>query len=413
MHVAHLLRKYNPREWGGTETAIKRLFDGLRHHQVNSVVYCPQLESPADCDPLAESGYTVKRFNACVPVWGISREQRRQLVAVGGNLMSFDVLGSLWKEANLSLIHSHTGNRLGGVALAVARIRRIPLVVTVHGGYLDLPESARDYLLQPLKGGIEWGKIFGFVLRSRRVLEQADAVITCNKKEAALLARKYPYQRIIVQPHGVPANHYQRDCRAAAREAFPRIVNKKILLTIGRIDPVKNQRWVIEQSPEIFRKHPDALIVMAGSTTDPAYADSLREKIRALGLEDRVLLTGGLPPGDDRLIGLLQEATAIVLPSISETFGLVIIEAWAAGTPVLASRTSGAMELIREGENGWLFDLEQPTTFLRAVDDLLDHPERARDFAGAGRTLVRANYDTNVLGGNVKKIYQQLIDERK
>jgi alpha-maltose-1-phosphate synthase len=82
MRIAHLLRKYNPAEWGGTETVIHQLFNGLRRHGVDSVVYCPRMESHGanGCnghqvrDPLAQAGCLVKRFNACVPIWGISPE---------------------------------------------------------------------------------------------------------------------------------------------------------------------------------------------------------------------------------------------------------------------------------------------------------------------------------------------------
>src|SRR5437016_14313164 len=107
MRVIHLLRKYDPAEWGGTESAVQRLFEGLRRHGVTPVMYCPRIK-PA---PLAESraatssdgrprggaspgpgpqngplspalspsegergSYSVRRFRACVPIWGISRE---------------------------------------------------------------------------------------------------------------------------------------------------------------------------------------------------------------------------------------------------------------------------------------------------------------------------------------------------
>src|SRR5215217_3232477 len=112
MRIAHLLRKYNPAEWGGTETVIHQLFHGLRDGGAESIVYCPRLPPNGSNgygtngsaglnasgganghtarDPLAEAGCQVKRFNACVPVWGLSGEQRRQMISVGGNLMSFD-----------------------------------------------------------------------------------------------------------------------------------------------------------------------------------------------------------------------------------------------------------------------------------------------------------------------------------
>jgi alpha-maltose-1-phosphate synthase len=414
IRTAHLLRKYHPAEWGGTETAVHRLLDGLRAHGTGAVVYCPRIDPPpAESDPLAADGFQIKRFPCSVPVWGISKEQRKQLISVGGNLLSFRLLGSLLREKNLSLIHAHTHNRLGGIALTVCKLRRIPLVVTLHGGVLDLPAQARDYLLQPLKGGIEWGKIFGFLFQSRRVLEQADALLTCNETEARLLQQKYPRQRVIAQPHGVRAADYEQDARNTARRAFPEIAGHPFLLMIGRIDPAKNQGWVVAQMPELARRFPEMRLVIAGACTHAAYGRELEQEICRRGLQGRVLLTGGLPPRDPRLVGLMQLAQAVVLPSITETFGLVIIEAWAAGTAVISSRTSGAQALVREGENGWLFDLGNPAGFHDAAAQALTKPMLRNRFAAAGRELVKAKFDTTVLGGQVKKIYEELIKEKQ
>ncbi len=413
MQVAHLLRKYNPAEWGGTETAVKRLFDGLQHHRINSIAFCPRINPPAQRDPFTDSGFPVKRFDAFMPVWGISAEQKEALIAMGGNLMSFDAIWSLLSEKNISLIHTHTHNRLGGIALSVARLRKIPLVVTIHGGVLDLPAAAQKHLAEPLKGGIEWGKIFGLPLRSRRVLQEADAIITCNKTEAALLQKKYPQQRVIIQPHGVPAADYQKESRAKAREAFPQIVGKQLLLSVGRIDTVKNQSWLIEQASEIFAKHPDAILVLAGSCTDAAYGKSIEREIQKRGLGNQVVLTGGLPPGDPRLIGLFQEAKVLLLPSISEPFGLVILESWAAGTPVISSRTSGASDLINEGETGWLFDLNNPIKFHEILNAALANPEMTQRMGVTASALVKAKFDTNILAGAVKNLYETLIQEKR
>ncbi|MEO7298134.1 MAG: glycosyltransferase family 4 protein [Verrucomicrobiota bacterium] len=413
MRVAHLLRKYNPREWGGTETAVKRLFDGLHHHGVNSIAYCPVISPTAERDPFAEAGFQVKRFKASVPVWGISEEQRTALIAMGGNLMSFDALWSLWNEKNLSLIHTHTHNRLGGIALTVARLRRIPLVVTIHGGVLDLPVAAQEHLAEPLKGGFEWGKVLGLALRSRRVLQDASAIITCNKTEAALLRKKYPEQRVIVQPHGVPAADYQKESRDKARLAFPQIEGKELLLSVGRIDTVKNQSWLVEQAAVLFQKHPNAIFVLAGSCTDAAYGKSIEREIQKRGLGNRIILTGGLPPGDPRLVGLFQEARVLLLPSISEPFGLVILEAWAAGTPVISSRTSGASDLITEGSTGWIFDLDKAADFHAAVDAALSNPEKTRHMGATGSELVQTKFDTNILAETVKNLYEELIEEKR
>lgn len=411
MRVAHILRKYHPDEWGGTETAVQRLLDGLRAHGTESFVYCPGRREKPIHDPLAEASHVVRRFRAFVPVWGISLEQRRQLIAVGGNLMSFDLLWQLQRAPGLSLIHTHALNRLGGIAATVARARRIPLVATVHGGVLDLPEAVRQQLVEPLRGGVEWGKVFGWLLGSRRVLDNADAILTCNSREAALLKRKYPDKIIVAQPHGVPARLYQQDHKAAALGAYPQITGRTMLLTAGRLDPVKNPLWAVHQLPRALERHSNLHWVLAGACTDESYGKLLKKEIRNLGLEERVTLTGGLPPGDPRLLGLFQQAAAVVQPSLSETFGLVILEAWAAGALVMASRTSGALELIQPGANGWLFNLDRPDGFHECLDQVLAQPDRAREMARAGQQRVQSTFDCTMLAGRIKHLYEELISE--
>jgi len=428
MRVIHLLRKFDVAEWGGTETAVQRLFDGLRQNGVSPVMYCPQLNSRAaettarERDGAGERRSTVpakvecreeiRRFKACVPVWGISVHKRRQHIALGGNLMSFDLLPTMWGEPDVALVHTHTLGRLGGIASAVARGRRLPFVVSIHGGLLDLPPALKTELNEPAHSGFEWGKIFGLLLQSRRLIQHADAVLTCNPSEAELLRERHPGKRVEVQPHGIPLGLYQQNHRAAAREAFPQIQERDVLLCIGRIDPVKNQSWLVKELPEILKGHPDAMLVLAGACTNPAYGQSLERRIADLGLGDQVLLTGGLPPGDQRLIGLMQEARAVLLPSTSETFGLVLLEAWASGTAVISSRTSGASALIQHGKNGWLFDLSDSAAFHDAINEALLNPQKRAQMAESGRELVAREYDAQSVARRVKHLYDELIEEK-
>lgn len=415
MRVAHILRKYNPAEWGGTETALDRLFDGLQPG-ITPVIYCPKIGKNGHTngarDPFAERGYPIKRFHACVPIWGLTRAQRNQMISVGGNLFSFELVSSLWRERDVSVVHSHALGRLGGIGLTIAKKRNLPFVVTIHGGFLDLPPALRQQMHEPSYGGIEWGKLLGAALNSRNVVPQADAILTCNEREAALLREKFPRKRIRVQGHGVPVKMFEQDQRAAALAAFPRIAGKQLILLVGRVDPVKNQGWVLERAPAILLKHPDAVILFAGACTDAEYGRALEARIEQLGLQNRVLMPGGFSPGDPRLIGLMQQAALFVLPSISETFGLVILEAWSAGAPVLSSRTSGGSALIQHQENGWLFDLENSQGFHDALDSALTHPKLARATAEQGRELARKKYDTRVLAGQVRDLYEELIAEK-
>ncbi len=411
LRVAHILRKYDPLEWGGTETAVLRLLEGLAAHGVQSSVHCPALAARTGRDPLAEAGAQVRRYHAFLPVAGISGQRRRQLVRWGGNLMSFDLFTRLLREP-LDVIHTHALNRLGGIGLAAARWRNLPLVVTIHGGWFDLPAEAMAALTAPLLGGFEWGRVLGLLLQSRRLLEKADAVLTCNPREADLIRQRHPHQRVLVQPHSVPAARYAVDHRAEARQAFPQIAGRDVVLCVARLDPVKNQRWLVDQLPVVVKRHPRALLVFAGPETFPGYEATLRHALGRLGLEDRVLFTGSLEPGGGPLIGLLQHARATVLSSTAETFGLAIIEAWAAGSPVICSRTSGAESLIRHGETGWLFPLDNPAEFHAALDRALQPGPARERMIDAASTLVRTTYDTVAAARRVGDLYAELHQQK-
>jgi glycosyltransferase involved in cell wall biosynthesis len=411
MRVAHLLRKLDPAEWSGTEVAVQRLVEGLKALAIDSMVFCPRLEPGSETDPLVRSGFQVHRFRAFVPVIGLSRERRRQLVSVGGNLMSFDLIPALWRVQSLAVIHAHTLGRIGGIGLTVARKRHIPFVVTIHGGVLDLPAKVQAAFTAAREKGWEWGKLFGALFQAHRLFTNADALLTCNPREGALLQERFPTKRVYVQPHAVPVERYQQDRREAARAAFPRISDRQVLLCLGRVDPVKNQGWLLEQAPKVFKKHPQALLVLAGPCTDEPYGKLLEERIRQSGLQDRVLLTGGMASEDPRLVGLLQLAELLLLPSISETFGLVILEAWAAGKTVLSSRTSGPAALIEHGRNGWLFDLDQPNDFNETLARALKDTTRLKEMAANGARIAQ-QYSIRALAVRMKGLYEQLIEQK-
>ena len=414
MRIAHLLRKYDLAEWGGTETAICQLTSGLRSHGAESLVYAPRIDG---ADPGAEWAFAegerpVRRFRAWMPVWRMEPERKRKLLAVGGNLLSFDLFGSLLAEPELDVIHSHALGRIGAIGRTVAGWRRVPFVVTIHGGVYDLSAQVRASLHDSSSKGWDWGRPFGMLLRARQLLSEADAVITCNAREAELISERHPGRRVLIQPHGIPAARYSADQRTAALSAFPAVAGRELFVVVGRIDPVKNQRWLVDQAADLVRRHPQLLVALVGPCTDRAYGDELEAAIAARGLRNHVLLAGRLPPGDPRLIGLLQLARSVVVPSLSETFGLVILEAWAAGTPVLSSRTSGARGLVEDGVTGRLFDLDDPAAFHAAADLFLAEPAEGSLMGAEGRRRVFAEFDTGILAGRMLRLYEELIRNR-
>lgn len=406
--VAHVLRKYDPDAWGGTESALLQLLLGLRQFGVDSVVFAPALKHPTSAaDPLVDAGFAVRRFSAFLPVVGLDEDERERRVAVGGNLMSFSLPLMLASEPGLDVVHSHALGRLGGIARKVAKARSLPFVVTIHGGYMDLPDHVRTQIAG--KGqGFEYGKVFGLLAGARQVVSAADAVLTCNPREAEMLSAQSGARRVECMPHGIDTGTYAVDKRAAALEFLPKLSGRRVLLCVGRIDAVKNQAFLVDQMPRLVRAYPDLALVLAGSVTDQAHERLVQSLIKEHGLESSVFLTGGLPPGDTRLVGLYQLASMVVLPSHSETFGLVIVEAWSAGTPVLSTETSGAMQVLEPGRNGGVFSLEDPDTYYEGVRALLEDRAEAERMAERGAALVRARYAREAVAHRFISLYDEL-----
>lgn len=419
--IAHLLRKYDPAAWGGTESAVLELLKGLREYGIESVVFAPfpfrspaaSVDPPASTDdPFTASGFIVRRFSAFLPTFGISESDRERCMAVGGNIMSFSAPVMLLTEPDIDIIHAHALGRMGAIARTVARIRRIPYAVSIHGGFLDLPDTVRDTLSAPTAGGVEWGRVFGWIMGARRVVADADAVITCNPREASLLTQELPRKRIALLPHGIRVARFQADCRNIAMARWPELTNRRILLCVGRIDAIKNQMFVVQTLRPILNRFPDVTLVIAGSETDPVYAEKIRETIRETNLARHVLMTGNLGHKDPALVGLYQIADFVVLPSLSETFGMVILEAWAAGKTVVVSDTSGARQIVRHRENGLYFDLNSPESFADAVCLLLSHRELATRWGQQGHNDAIGHYSSVAVAAKFAQLYGEIWDGR-
>lgn len=411
MRVAHILRKYNLEEWGGTETYIEQLLEALKSKKVNSVVFCPKTEEKSAInDPLVERGYVVRKYHAYLPIVGISDKKKKKLLSLRGNLWSFDLIWLLWKEKEVNLIHSHTLGRLGAIGAFIARMKKIPFVISIHGTLLDGGEVNKPSSRKI--GGWDWGKIFGFLLHSRKLIESADAIIVLNDLEKKFIQEKYPDKKVILIRSAISTEKFATNYTENACFAFPEIVEKDVLLILGRIDPVKNQIWIIQQAQKIIEKNPKTLIVFVGGCTDLPYYELLKNEIKNRKLEKFIFFMGELPFQDPLLIGLIQKSVAVIIPSRFESFGLVILEAWASRSLIISSNTSGAVQKIIDGENGFLFDLESPESFHNALCLAFDHPDSIDQIKERGRKLVTEKYSLDSFGERMKQLYEELIREK-
>src|SRR5690606_22996942 len=130
------------------------------------------------------------------------------------------------------------------------------------------------------------------------------------------------------------------------------------------------------------------VLVLAGDATpgDERYLESLHDIARAIGVEGRVRHIGSLER--PALARLLDAAEVVVVPSRSESFGLVPLEAAASGTPVVASRVGGLMESVVDGESGVLVDGRDPAEWAQVVGAILDDADLQLELGLAGRRIV-------------------------
>lgn len=217
-------------------------------------------------------------------------------------------------------------------------------------------------------------------LRSEMFLAaQADALLAGSASEASALIDEMgaPPERVWVIPPGVDLGLFRADRAPAASESVRRELGigsgRPIIAVAGRVQPLKDQALAIRALAELHALRGWApVLVIAGESTpgDAGYLASLRELSVQLGVGDDVRFAGAL--SRERLADLFAAASVTILPSHSETFGLVALESAASGTPIVGSRNTGLVESVAEGESGLLIDTRDPRAWAEAVAALLD-----------------------------------------
>jgi glycosyltransferase involved in cell wall biosynthesis len=158
--------------------------------------------------------------------------------------------------------------------------------------------------------------------------------------------------------------------------------NDQVALVVGRMDPIKGQDLAISAFATLAPEYPTLRLVLVGNgsfsgssaglglSKSAVWRTHLESMVKDQGLEDRVLFTGHL--GQEDLDCLYERSRFTLLPSVREGFGLVVVESWLHGRPVIVTERAGIAELIRDGVNGLLFDPDQPDDLVRQMKRLLE-----------------------------------------
>jgi len=367
LKIAHVIRRYSPAEWGGTETVVMHTVEEQRALGHDPRVFCTAALQPPD----ARSTEDVAFFPYFYPYFPMPAADRLKLDKKGGSPYA----PKLFKAVTAfrpDVIHIHAGGRLACAAVKLAKRLGVPSVISLHGGAAAVPTSELEEMLKPLKGKFPYGAILDRLFGLRfDPLAKVDVIICISHEEERRLKEKYPGRNVQYLPNGVDGG----EVRAAARPGSN-------ILCVSRIDYQKNQLALVE----LLAARPGCRLTLVGPITARWYADKIAARAKELSVGDRLTLVPGLPPGSAELEAAFASADVFVLPSVHEPFGIVALEAMARGIPLIASNVGGLPDFVKDGENGLLFDPSNPANLVHAFDRLVAlPPERVNAMVSAAR----------------------------
>ena len=355
MHVVYTLRT------GGMEMGVVKLVNGLDPARVRSSI--------CSTTPAGEIKALV---NADVPVFELARRAGNDMRIVGD-------LYRLFRRERPHIVHTHAwGTLLEG--LVAARAARVPVVIHGEHGTLQLRRHQR------------WLQRLGWSAASR--------VLSVSSVLAGKMAEGtgFPLRRITTIRNGVNLGRFQPTDPTAARALLGLPGQSRLIGTVGRLVPVKDQATLVDAVAELGRSGVAATLVIAGDGPERA---ALETRARERGVDLRLL---GYRPDVDQVLAALD---VFVLSSVSEGLSNTILEAMASGTPVVATRVGGAEEMIEDGVTGVLVPPSDVPAMAGALRRVLSSPDAGAAMGAAARRRVEAEFTLAGMMNRYDALYTQ------
>ncbi|MGO8911953.1 MAG: glycosyltransferase, partial [Bradyrhizobium sp.] len=367
LSVLHIFKIYYPDLFGGTLSVIRDICAGLKDKFVFAVLAC------------SKSGQQRK-----IVVDGVPVERVRSL----GDVLSLPFAPTyplwLWRRmAKHDLLVLHAPFPLADLVFALGFGRNRPLVVHWHADIVT--HGAFRRFVEPLM---------------RRTLRRAEAIIV---SDAALLNESRLLQEFAEKCHVIPFGvDVSKFDRPAARHPDGGRDRGRLVLACGRLVPYKGFdvliRAAVGQSFEVW-------IVGEGRERP-----RLEQLIKSLGVADRVRLLGSVP--DSELVKLMYIANVFVMPSVTsaETFGMVQLEAMAAGRPIInTSLDTGVPNVARHGIEAITVPPGDHKRLAEAIETLVRDPERRARMGRAARQRAELQYSTDAFRGGIEAVYRNAL----
>lgn len=281
---------------------------------------------------------------------------------------------------------------LGELAPALHREPALPVVALTHGHEAGMASIGLGWLV-------------------RHALRDLDAVTTISDHTERTLSRQLPAGRVHRLPPGVDVDTFTPDLDGAVfRTRWSIPSDAPLVGCVSRLVPRKGQDVLLDAWPVVRREHPDAWLTLVG--TGPGER-RLRDRARQLGPGAQVVLTGEV---DGEVLPAVYGALDVfAMPCRTRWFGtdveglgIVYLEAQACGVPVVAGRSGGAPEAVRDGETGLVVDGRDPVAVADAVSELLDDPVRRRGMGLAGRVWVERRWAWDAVAERFRGLLEEV-----
>lgn len=291
----------------------------------------------------------------------------------------------------------HANYWLSGVAgHALKHELELPLVSTFH---TLARVKAEDFEHEPVRRARAESDVIGC----------SDVILASNTEERAQLERLYGAvrERIEIVPPGVDHAFFSPGNRGGARAALGLGASEHpVLLFVGRIQPLKGLAVAVRALAALDEQR--AMLLVVGGPSGPdgaAELERVRDLVAELGLASRVRFVD--PQPHHLLSSYYRAADVCLVPSRSESFGLVALEAAACGTPVVAAAVGGLRTLVDHGHTGFLVEGPDPDGFAAYVREVIDNP-RLADELGVNAAARAGRYRWSITAARLRRLYADL-----
>jgi len=380
MHIAHFTNTYKP-NINGVVRSVSTFRDALMRmgHQV--FVFAQETRGYEDSEPFIfrYPGIEVPRYDYSF------------------TLPVSPFIDWVLPTLKPDIIHSNHPVLLGQVAAEKAEKHNIPLVFTFHTRFTQY-----SYIL-PFSQVFVQGMMVDLLAR---YMERCQHIITPSDNIRQMLANfGGVYERVTTIPTGINLAPYQDADGTLIRRKYG-LELKRVLVTNGRLSMEKNWKTLLAAAAVVFSKHDDVRLLMIG---DGPLRHELEDYMQELGIRERVIITGLVP--FDEIPAHLKAGDVYCFASVSETQGLVTMEAMAAGLPVVAVRATGSRDVVEEGVQG-LLTQNDSNALARAILHLLDDSTlRARLRSAAAEKA--HSFDSRIQAEKMLAVYDLAIEDRR